>query len=180
MDVFAPNVSIEEMVELLQEKQILHDDPKMSIDPFAQIILFSTIGWSTMLFTPSLPKDGGPLRDFRVVMQSNPAQLELKIPASKACRPLREMLRALGSILPVASPPNNHQSAADTSSRLETTAQVSYLNVAAMKQLAGMRIKWVDSVSEHLKFDPSEPSICIFKLPSFCKLQASGESILSS
>ncbi|UKZ78929.1 hypothetical protein TrVFT333_006676 [Trichoderma virens FT-333] len=46
--------------------------------------------------------------------------------------------------------------------------------------MANMQIIWVDSLSEHLEFDPAQPSLSLFKCPSFCRIQKqSDESTLA-
>lgn len=99
-------------------------------------------------------------------------------------RPLDELLRLFCDLLPrKMSPRVSHASeltVPDDGAELAPSLQfeVAQLNVAALQDMAGIKIVWVDALSAHLAFDAATLSLSLFKCPSFCKLHRSSRSIL--
>lgn len=99
---------------------------------------------------------------------------------AKADRPLHEMLRCLGETLP------RRVTVADEAS-LELPRgveaarffHVSKLNAAVLKKLTNMQFVWVDSITAHLDFNPQIPALYLFRSPSLCEAQLSGNSFLA-
>ncbi|PVH69156.1 hypothetical protein DL98DRAFT_474102 [Cadophora sp. DSE1049] len=133
-----------------------------------------------MLYQPSrgLTRTSGS-NNFKIAVQSRQSSLKSSVPAEKAERPLDELLRACAGMFSSRSQIQKLDEWNGSQDHLERKIQVSYLNAHVMKTLANMEFIWVDSISAHLDFDPTTPSVSIFRCPSFCKLHQSEESILA-
>lgn len=169
--------SIKRLIVALQEKGMLVPGDDLNTDPNAQHLIFDTTGWISMLFTPSRyngRNDGS--NNFKVAAEGNNNPSKSKVSIEKAGRPLDELLRSFGNLLPTRHAPKPHR---ERQHNGDSKFHVSFLNVATMKILAGMELVWVDSLSSHLVFDPTVPSLSVFKCPSFCRLQSSDDSLLS-
>jgi hypothetical protein len=56
-----------------------------------------------------------------------------------------------------------------------TDLYVSTLNYDSLRTIGKVRLKWVDSMSNHLELDTRNRTLSIFRFPSFCALVALGE-----
>ncbi|KAI4279935.1 MAG: hypothetical protein L6R38_004855 [Xanthoria sp. 2 TBL-2021] len=170
-------ISINKIVQKLQQKKVLCEDDKLSQDPFAQSLIFCSLGWLSLLYIPAKRTRS---MDLRITIQSTKSAIRSNVAAEMAARPLDELLRSFGELLPkkVGGTVSNGQTyAQEPTSSIKF--QVSHLNVATLQDIATMEIVWVDSLSAHLEFDPTIPSISLFKCPSFCKIHQSPDSILA-
>lgn len=168
-------VSISKIIQKLQLKGVFREDEDVPNDPFAQNLIFSSLGWLSMLYLPSKRARSS---DLKITIQSSKSAIRSNIAPEMTSRPLDELLRSFGDLLPkkIAKSSSNGQGYVQETS---TKFQVSHLNVATMKDIANMQIVWVDSLSAHLEFDPAVPSMSIFKCPSFCKIHQSEDSTLA-
>lgn len=168
-------ISINKVVQKLQIKKVLCEGPDLCRDPFAQSLIFSIIGWLSLLYIPTKRVRSNELR---VTIQSTKSTIRSNVTTETVARPLDELLRSFGDLLPrkIRRPTSDGQTYGQ-----ETTMkfQVSHLNVATMKDMANIQITWVDSLSAHLEFDPTAPSVSIFRCPSFCKIHQSEDSTLA-
>lgn len=173
-------LSIVRLIRQLQADGAFRDDEGLHSNPSAQGLVFNAIGWISMLYQPSrgLMRTPGS-NNFKIAVQSRQSSVNSSVPAEKAERPLDELLRACVSIFSSSSQIQNEDGRNGSQDHLERKIQVSYLNAHVMKTLANMEFIWVDSISAHLDFDPTTPSVSIFRCPSFCKLHQSEESILA-
>ncbi|KAM3446483.1 hypothetical protein MY3296_009630 [Beauveria thailandica] len=173
-------LSIVRLIKQLQADRVFRDDEGLHSNPSAQGLVFNTIGWISMLYQPSrgLVRTSGS-NNFKIAVQSRKSSLKSSVPAEKAERPLDELLRACVGMFSSTSQIQKEDARNRSQDHLERKIQVSYLNAHVMKTLANMEFIWVDSISAHLDFDPTTPSISIFRCPSFCKLHQSEESILA-
>ena len=170
-------ISICRLVQKLQIKGILCQEDDLSGDPFARSLIFNLIGWLSLLYIPARRIRSN---DLKIVIQSDKSAIRSNVATEMAARPLDELLRSFGDLLPrsIARLPSKSQSLAEESIPA-TKFQVSHLNVATLRDIANMQIVWVDTISAHLEFDPTIPSLSLFKCPSFCKIHKSPDSILA-
>lgn len=168
-------ISIVKLVQKLQLKTVLHSDHDLRQDSSAQNMIFNAIGWLSLLY---LPSKRGSLLEFRITIQSTKSATRNSATRDMASRPLDELFRSFGDLLPrkPRRPTSNGQT--DTQESV-LKFEVSNLNMGAMKDMANMKINWVDSISAHLEFDPTTPSISLFRCPSFCKINQSQDSIFA-
>jgi hypothetical protein len=102
------------------------------------------------------------------------------IELTRARRPIIEMLRDLGEILPRRLATGTQVSRLGLCDPELAKLNVSMLNAAALKAV-GIQIEWVDSLAAHLHLDVASevPALYLFRSPAFCSLQASDKSFLS-
>ncbi|KAJ3496059.1 hypothetical protein NLG97_g2940 [Lecanicillium saksenae] len=173
-------LSIVRLIKQLQADSVFRNDEGLHSNLGAQGLVFNAIGWISMLYQPSrgLVRTPGS-NNFKIAVQSRQSSLRSSVPAEKAERPLDELLRACVGMFSSSSQTQKDDERNGSQDHLERKIQVSYLNAHVMKTLANMEFIWVDSISAHLDFDPTTPSVSIFRCPSFCKLHQSEESILA-
>ena len=134
-----------------------------------QHCLISLIGWCSLLFIPSRNISDGA---FDLDTQGAKCFKRTSIALESAQRPIDELLRSFGELLPNKRIGTKHSTKAHGSLKFH----VSNLNISTLKKLAGVKIVWVDTMSAHLDFDPTTATLCIFKAPSYCKLNSSGDT----
>ncbi|KAH6620733.1 hypothetical protein B0J18DRAFT_205972 [Chaetomium sp. MPI-SDFR-AT-0129] len=170
-------ISINRIVQKLQQRRTVRADLDLSYCSAAHIMVFSLLGWLSLLYVPATQDQSDELR---INLQATQLAIRDTVSTEKVGRPLDELLRSFGELLPLriigkveTGPQTEPQSP-------RAMLEVSHLNVSTLKDMANMQIIWVDSLSEHLAFDPITPSVSIFKCPSFCQLQKhSDRSILA-
>lgn len=168
-------ISIARLILKLQLKRVFNEAEGLRLDPFAQSLVFSSLGWLSLLYVPSRRSQ---LSDLKITIQSTMSAIRSIVPAEMVTRPLDELLRSFGDLLPRKtrrSVPDDQIDAQEPTIKFE----VSHLNMATMKDMANMKIIWVDSLSAHLEFDPATPAVNLFKCPSFCKINQSDDSIFA-
>lgn len=134
--------------------------------------LISLIGWCSLLFLPSRTISHGA---FDLDTQGAKCFSRTTKTLESAQRPIDELLRSFGELLPKKWTGTTHTT--DTHGSLKF--QVFNLKIATLKKLANVKIVWVDTMSAHLDFDPTTATLCIFKAPSYCKLNPSEDTFLS-
>jgi hypothetical protein len=166
-----PTISILRLAARLAD-QVFQIGTEPESDFPARRCLISLIGWSSLLFIPMRTISGG---TFDLDTQGASCFSRSSIQLDNAQRPIDELLRGFGELLPKKhAVPETH-----TTGSASLKFHVSNLNIATLKKLANIELIWVDAVSAHLAFDPTAPSLCIFKAPSYCKLNSSSDTFLS-
>ena len=171
-------ISISKLLQKLQFKKVLREEDDLSKDPFAQSLIFYSLGWLSLLYIPAKRARSSNLR---IAVQSTKSAIRSNVATEMVARPLDELLRSLGDFLPGSIigklSSNLHPDSQESTPTMKF--QVSHLNVATLQDIASMQIVWVDSLSAHLEFDPTVPSLSLFKCPSFCKIHQSPDSTLA-
>ncbi|KAJ5803462.1 uncharacterized protein N7503_005912 [Penicillium pulvis] len=168
-----PRISVSRLCDRLAEKGVVKE---MTTESTARYCVLSLVGWCSLLFIPSQKVMHG---NFILDTQGAKCFGRPSMAMQQAGRPIHELLRSFGELLPKRK---STLGSLDGLQSTESTAYkfyVSYVNVAALTKLANIEIIWVDTVSAHLDFDPTGPSLRIFKVPSYCRLHASDDTLLS-
>lgn len=129
-------------------------------------VLFVMSGSITMLFTP-LPPGSEMNHELQVDVSGTRGFFTSSQPMMRAERPLVEVLKGFGEILPVRQRKSSDFEHRETESDL---LEVANLNIATLISIGGIRIVWVKSISSHLEFDRFRRQLSLFCLPSFCML----------
>ncbi len=82
----------------------------------------------------------------------------------------------MGKLLPVKE--TKFPVSKESSGLRQSKLFVSNLNASTLQDLAHIQIIWIDTISAHLDFDPTIPSVKLFRLPSFCKLHMTVDSVI--
>jgi hypothetical protein len=169
------NMSIPRVLQRLTQDGVFQIGSGPSSDSKAKHCLISLIGWCSLLFIPSRTITDG---TFDIDPQGAKCFTQSSIQLENAQRPVDELLRSFGELLPKRRTILEIDTINATKTDFNMKYHVSNLNVATLKQLADVKIVWVDAVSAHLDFNPTIPALCIFKAPSYCKLHTSNEAFL--
>jgi hypothetical protein len=172
-------ISINKVVQKLQQRRVIRNNVDLSYSPAAHFLVFNLLGWLSLLYVPAAPQDQSD--ELRIHLQATQSAIRDTISTEMVGRPLDELLRSFGELLPIRNIGKVDAGLVRSETQSPgTKLEVSHLNVSTLKDMANMKIIWVDTLSEHLAFDPITPSVSIFKCPSFCKLQKhSNQSILA-
>jgi hypothetical protein len=158
--------------QLTVDKVVLEttsDDAK----EIAEQWIFAAIGVVTLLLHPLDTHEPG---HFEILTSGARNFSRQSHSDSLAARPIVELLRAFGEVLP-----KTQNSSSVLQSRNQDRSRkfhVSYLNTATLQHLAHIELVWVECIGSHLSFDATIPALYIFKLPSFCNLHKMKTSIL--
>lgn len=138
----------------------------------ARKLVFCGISWITMLY----PADSAPASGTNVLRVCNDQcnAYEFTQPASHADRPICEVLRDFGPLIPGGEEESGQN--LEEPSRLDmqdqgfdtTSLYVSLLNASTLWKLAEIQIEWIDNIGSHLQFDPDGKRLMMFRLPSYC------------
>jgi hypothetical protein len=104
-----------------------------------------------------------------------------QIELSSAQRPIIAHLRLLGSFQAnVLAGPNLAVKAEDHTKEL-SMLDVTNLGFSALAAIGQISLVWVDSLDQHLEFDPDFRQLGVFRFPSFCAAAylCEGESLVS-
>jgi hypothetical protein len=168
------NLSINRALQGLVERGVFRAFTTPEEEAIAKQCIFSAVGIASRLYSPTPVQRQG---HFEINTQGARCFTRNAVDINLSARPIDELLRALGQILPRADwrMPTN-----DDPRQPSVKFCVSSLNADVLKNLANVHIIWVDSIAAHLEFDPIVPALYLFRLPSFCKLHNTGDSILST
>ena len=146
----------------------------------SQAIIFSIIGWLSMLYQPSQPYDQQQKEALTIELKDSGGDLlesdiyRLRSVSLKEDQivqlPLHHVFARFGQLIP-----EKLQTVAPFLPNLDVDIfqeqlVVSYLNFQTLYEVAEIRISWVDCVSLHLDFDKKTSRLKVFRFPSFCKL----------
>jgi hypothetical protein len=166
-----PTISISRLAVRLVRESVFRLAAGDNDLPIRQCLIF-LIGWCSLLFIPSRNISLGV---FDLDPQGSKCFSRTSITLESAQRPIDELLRSFGELLPKKRRDITHTTEAPGSLKFH----VSNLNIVTLKKLAGVKVIWVDTISAHLDFDPTTASLFIFKIPSYCKLNSSKDTFLS-
>lgn len=177
--------SIDSLIHTAQEAKIIRRDHTIDSEtgkPFdlhqkAAHIVFAAIGWLTMFYTPAKPINDSHAsdQDFRISYEHPKTFLRSSQSIEMASRPIAELLRGFGELLPGPRHYPHHISE-ETSS--DDALYVSNLNISTLISVGSVKICWVNCMSSHLEFNNATSELLLFSLPSFCMLGQSDRSFL--
>lgn len=158
--------STKDVIDVLVEKRIFNDCSMGQASVEAQSLIFTILGWLTMLYQPHVPFDTTQL----LIDSQNFKKFVTDFqPLGQALRPITEMLSVFGPVLPT---PSIHEAG--------QSLQASQLDASILRKIGGLTIRWVDSFSAHFHLDLTTKQLYMFRLPSYCRLVASDASFHAS
>lgn len=131
-------------------------------------LVFAILGLSTMLFKPTGSKPSDMLE---TLQRNGDAEKHSVIPVDMCERPIRTLLMRLkalptGASTSTLSMPSNET--ADSGNSDAEALLSANLSFSSLKAIGSMSIEWVDSMDNHLDFDPDRRALSLFRYPSFC------------
>ena len=144
-------------------------------------LVFAILGWQSMLYRAAY--DNHSMDEFAIhgqAVQSNFGGITLttnKIPTSFAGKPLFTLLEGFGNLLPHASPtasqlPSDYARAA----AIWIPLNPAETNMYFLRSILQVKVRWVDTLTQHLDYNRSSRTLSLFSYPSFCAamLQSKG------
>lgn len=134
-------------------------------DTACLIAVFSVLCWCTMVLQPRL--DGSKIgsNPGLMVYQQQSDQQGLRM--DTVSRPIPAIFRQFRRTMVTSQwrqPIGSHGSTVQGS----TALYVSSLNYASLKVIGKVQLAWVDNLTSHLDFDPTNRRLSLFKFPSYC------------
>lgn len=163
-------ISIDTIITHLLQSNNLRLTSKSESILLAKQLIFSIIGWQTMLYQtdPTCPLSQLAIRD-AMTGHKGQAHMNLQQPHTASKKPLCDLLLMYGLLLP----PRNMNTAETSEHKVAfndmRSASPSTFNASLLTSIAGIDIRWVDSLACHLEFDPHSGTLFLFRYPSFCK-----------
>lgn len=163
--------SLESIAEQLVEQHLLVD-PKNGSATNNYHLVFTLIGWLTMLYSPSedlhsgqatviLPRDTSGEKTSTEVFTSFSKPLDELDGLA-----LHQMIKQFGQLIPGNFLSSQSISIVDVFSE---QLVMSCLNFMAVSKVAGIRVVFTECLSLHLDFDEKAQVLKLFRFPSFCK-----------
>jgi hypothetical protein len=165
-----PCASIDDVTENLAKQGLLEDLSGQEPLRRAKSLLFTVIGWQTMLFRAdcgSCPSTNFAIADETEGYRGR-SHMQLRQHSNSSRDALHKCLLGFGVLLP---PPNYDLS--DNTEQKQAFATVvdvepEYLNASLLVHVGRLAIKWTDCLACHLEFDAASNSVYVFRYPSFC------------
>ncbi|KAL2064597.1 hypothetical protein VTL71DRAFT_3734 [Oculimacula yallundae] len=184
------DVALIDIVDVLYNKDYLrHIEEDLERD-LAKILVFTAIGWLTMMYTPSLESDrislqiigppsaqpGGITRSW--ARDKSMTFTRMKQDLQLADQPLPALLKAFGNILPQSKQPSFSGQITPFAShqRPEELIEASTLCLYNLHNLMEIRIEWVDCLSLHLEYNNKTKVLRVYRFPSFCLLMCCSDT----
>ena len=167
----SPTTTINEIVSRLVDCGIINENTSEQGLQCVRYLVFSVLGWQTMLFKPA-PMDRNPCQ-FIIEDEQNgfrgQAYLELQ-QDMKTCTKdtLSELLMGFGMLLPAKNMCLSDDTEEQKAYHQELEVNIRGLNANLIVSVAGVRLKWVDTLACHLEYNPAVKELYLFRFPSFC------------
>lgn len=173
------SISIDDLISrLAQNHIILLSSDNASLNN-ARNLIFTIIGWQTMLYRSDL---GSCLRTQLAIadeMDGHKGQANICLKQSQTCckKSMHDFLLGFGVLLPprnfaLSEVSENKQAFNET--RVADTAA---FNAHLLTSLGGLNIKWIDTIACHLDLDRDSNTIFLFRYPSFCAVNTRTEKV---
>jgi hypothetical protein len=125
-------ISIGRIIQKLQLKGVFNEDEQLRSDHFGRSLVFSSLGWLSLLYVPSRRSQ---LNDLKITLQSTKSAVRSIVSTETVSRPLDELLRSFGDLLPRKVrrlAPDDQIDAQESAIKFK----ISHLNIATMKDMA--------------------------------------------
>ncbi|KAF2270744.1 hypothetical protein CC78DRAFT_564063 [Lojkania enalia] len=170
------NSSIQDIVIHLQnEKLIRASDDEETISRAINLV-FAIIGWQTMLYRPDM--GSCPQYQLAIVDETNgyrgQAYIQLTQGLSTSRNALYEFLMGFGVLLPCHNFGVMSSNEDKKASRGTKDISPASFNMHLLTHVAGIHIKWTDSLACHLEFDADSNTVYLFRFPAFCDISLLG------
>jgi hypothetical protein len=136
----------------------------------AKQLVFSIIGWQTMLYKPNL--SSCTTRDFAIVDETDGYRGETQVSLVQLPHSCKQNLPSFLLGFGLMLPPRDYCAfdTPDDKTLFQKTKAVTSkdLNAHVLTKICGVRIQWVDSLSCHLELDRHSGTLFLYRYPSFC------------
>lgn len=164
------SISIDELILRLANNNALLLSSDVAALTTARNLVFTVIGWQTMLYRSDLRSCPRVQLAIADEMDGHKGQANMSLKQSQTCckKSMHDFLLGFGVLLP----PRNFTSLEATENKQAfkeiRVADVATFNAHFLTSLGGLNIKWVDSLACHLDLDCDSNTVFLFRYPSFC------------
>lgn len=168
-----PEISLHDILESLEGQSGESDDgfPRSQKASYLYIAIFGVLCWSSLVMRPKLTFSDAVAPNFACMPPygfkptNNPTSFRIK---DRCMRPILTTFRPFkqqhwGD----RSDEHIHRETRETDSLYEAS-----LNFYSLRYFGYVTIQWVDTISEHLRFNPANRRLSLFRFPTFCALLA--------
>ena len=164
------SISIDELVLRLAHNNKLLLSSDAATFTTARNLVFTVIGWQTMLYRSDLrscPRIQLAIAD---EMDGHKGQANMCLKQSHACckKSMHDFLLGFGVLLP----PRNFAALEVVENKQAfkeiRVADAATCNAHLLTSIGGLNIKWIDSLACHLDLDRDSNTVFLFRYPSFC------------
>ena len=164
------SISIDDLISRLAENDIILLSSDNASRNNARNLVFTIIGWQTMLYRSDL---GSCLRTQLAIadeMDGHKGQANICLKQSQTCckRSMHEFLLGFGVLLPPRNFTLSEVSENKQAFKEIRVADAAAFNAYLLTSLGGLNIKWIDSIACHLDLDRDSNTVFLFRYPSFC------------
>lgn len=133
--------------------------------------IFSMLGWQTMLYKPAKTNYNPAQFSIEDEQEEYRGQgvISLHQPMDPAAREtLSEMLMGFGVMLPAKNMCLSEDTDEERAFHQQVDISPRRFNASLMISIAGIQIKWIDTLSCHMEYNPAMKELYLFRFPSFC------------
>ena len=131
----------------------------------ARTAVFEVISWLTTIYV--VPPLYGLPSHFRIEVPSFNEDLRDEQSFDNAKRPMGKLIRGFGHLLPASE---------EVTRMLKSVPpgliHAASLNVSSLVLIDKIRIEWTNVISFHLRFNPLNRTLMLYRFPTLCALQA--------
>lgn len=166
------SISIDDIISRLAQNHIILLSSDNSSLNNARNLVFTVIGWQTMLYRSDL---GSCVRTHLAIadeMDGHKGQANICLKQSQNCckKSMHEFLLGFGVLLPPRNFTISEVSENKQAFRETRVADAAAFNAYLLTSLGGLNIKWIDSIACHLDLDRDSNTVFLFRFPSFCAI----------
>jgi hypothetical protein len=181
--VAARSITLDDIVSQLFDVGMVTDDIGELGLQCVRYLVFSVLGWQTMLFKPA-PMGCDP-RQFAIEDEQDGyrgqayVSLQQDIDASSK-ENLSELLMGFGVLLPSKNLCLSDDAEEQKAFQEQLDVHAKRLNANIIVTIAGVRLKWVDTLACHMEYNPAQKELYLFRFPSFCvsRLHTANKSVI--
>lgn len=164
------SISIDDLILRLTNDSVLVLSNDVTALITARNLVFTIIGWQTMLYRADLRSCAQVQLAIVDEMDGHTGQANMCLKQSQTCckKSMHEFLLGFGVLLP----PRNF-AALDVKENEQAfkeirSADIATFNAHLLTSIGGLNIKWIDSLACHLDLDRDSNTVFLFRYPSFC------------
>jgi hypothetical protein len=173
------SITFDEVMTLLCNDGIMREPSHGSEDHISALyLILCIVGWQTMLFKPRcIDHTHFEIHDEQGGYRGD-AYMCLKLEVASCTRmPLSEFLMGFGVLLPSKNLCLSDDEASREAFQRKVEVNAKHFNAHFLTSIAGVRLKWVDTLACHLEYNPATKELFLFRFPSFflsCPSHSSG------
>lgn len=168
-------VSIHDIAERLEEQRGSSKTNKGRVQDksYLYIAIFGVLCWSSLVARPKMTFTEAVPPGF-ICLLPHDLKSTLKYPTNKLKDRCRRPLLTTFRAFKVQNWVDHSSQRMVDGSRLRETDSLyeASLNIYSLRYFGNVTIQWVDTINEHLRFNPANRRLSLFRFPSFCALLA--------